>query len=479
MKIIPFNVHITPMHSGVSGSCFHMKAVFPNRKTYSLLIDCGLLQGKEAEASTEKHLLPFTRNAKTLLITHNHIDHSGGTPALVSDGFRGKIHCSLETSTLLEKAWRDCERIEKSNAAFMKRTPRFKARHVTIATRLIEPYKYGNKKELFPGIWVTFLENGHIYGSSMILLQVNYPYGYEPINFLFTGDYNNKNPFFEIRDLPDEVRNMPLHIICESTYGANERQSVKEEVFAGNITREIEKGKEILIPTFACERGQLVLSILSQLQNHGKLDPKVPIYIDSKLLREYNHCYITAAKKRFKKERRQIIPRNCQIITRHNQREEILHNGVCKIIVTTSGMGTYGPAPYYIKHFIHNRNGVIHFTAGYMCEGSVGRNLQIASEAGKLTQIYGKFVDVQCLVYYTSEFSSHAWREELLQLLRKFTNIKSISLTHGEEQAKKDWAEAIIREKIAKEVGILTRGNKYCFDCNELTEVISPQKLII
>lgn len=467
-----FYVNLYPMHSGVTGSCFHMKAVFPSGNTYALLIDCGMFQEKEYSALNEERMPNMLRTSECLLITHNHIDHMGKVPELIRNDFRGQIYCSVPTSNLLEKSWIDCQKIEETTAARLKRYPRFKPSHVTEATRRINPCKYGEKIQIHPNISITFFMNGHVYGSSIILIEINSCCTDEPpINFLFTGDYNSKNAFFNIEPLPHNIKDMPLHIICESTYGANERQHCKQEVFVDNILRQIGQGKDILIPTFAFERGQLILSTVRKLQEKQLLDLNIPIYIDGKLLRKYTKHYIQVAEEYFVDSMQEIMPFNYKWVEKISQRESIVNDGVSKIIITTAGMGSYGPAQFYIPLFVTNPNGVIHFT-GYQCEGTIGRNLQVANETGELAEIYGRLMDVKSLVYHTSEFSSHASQSELIQFLAQFLNAKSISLNHGSYEAKQDLAKRIISEGMAKDVPILARGNMYRYDAYKLIKIV-------
>ena len=55
-------------------------------------------------------------------------------------------------------------------------------------------------------------------GATSILVQIASD-GYENINLFFTGDYNNKNMFFDVPELPKWVVELPLTVIQESTYG--------------------------------------------------------------------------------------------------------------------------------------------------------------------------------------------------------------------------------------------------------------------
>lgn len=466
-----FNVVVTPMHSGVTGSCFYINAQFPNGLKYPLIIDCGLFQGKD-EGVLNTHSFPKCfKSVENIVITHNHVDHCGRVPQLVNFGFKGEIHCSPQTAGLLDKAWNDCEKIESWNARFEKRYPRFKLTHVDKALRMIRPFEFGVRNQVYPGMWVTLFQNAHVFGSAMVLVEYQYPdESYEPVNFLFTGDYNDKNPFFDVSEVPKELLDMPLHIVCEATYGDSTKENAREKVFEDNIVAQAKKGKEILIPTFAFERAQIVLTILRKLQDTGRLDMRIPIYVDSRLIMAYTNHYAQVADVEFKAGMREIFPHNYKVLSCTKQREEVIEKNGPKIIVTTGGMASHGPVQQYIKHFIFNPNGVIHFT-GFLCEGTTGRNMQVANENGTLTEIGGKLVDVECLIFHTSEFSSHASQEVLIDFLSRFSNVKSINLNHGEMESKERMARAIIKRKLAKEVGNLVAKREYYFNSEELEKV--------
>ena len=67
---------------------------------------------------------------------------------------------------------------------------------------------------------------------------------------------------------------------------------------------------------------------------------------------------------------KEFLPSNLQYVN-ENSRKDLLKNKKCKIILTTSGMGTYGPAQVYIPEYIQRQNALIHFT-GYVAEGTLG-----------------------------------------------------------------------------------------------------------
>lgn len=483
------SVEIRPLHSGVTGSCFFVKVSFPDCENFVFLVDCGLFQ-ERAYSHLNESGFPFSpASINSVLVTHNHVDHIGRMPELVKYGYRGKIYTTIPTSGLMLPALEDTQKIMeinakrkktnkgtystgKDSAKRMKTYPRFTLSHVHETLHRLASCEFEERIQVHPNVFVTFLQNGHIYGAAMILVEIQWNYPLEPpINFLFTGDYKAKNPFFEVNPIPQKIRNMPLHIICESTYGASQRQESREPVFESNLVNAISNGQTVLIPTFALERGQLVMSSIRRMQEEGVIDKNIPICGDGRLLMAYTKTYSNAAVHDFRPEMQEFIPHNFHWITKP-KREALLQDSVVKIIVTTSGMGCFGPTQYYIPQFLMRKDAMIHFT-GFLCEGTVGRSILEASRNGGIAEAFGSMVKVECQINHTSEFSSHESAAGLIRLLQKFPYLRTISLNHGEKQAKEDLAKEIISQRITKMVTNLQSDCTYRFDSFGLVKVVS------
>ena len=128
-------------------------------------------------------------------------------------------------------------------------------------------------------------------GATSILVQIGYP-GYENINLFFTGDYNNKNMFFDVPPLPEWVLDLPLTLIQESTYGDMNSSEI-EKCFKENILKCLEKGGTVVAPVFSLGRSQEILYELKCMQEAGALDVNIPIYLDGKLAIRYTFLYLS------------------------------------------------------------------------------------------------------------------------------------------------------------------------------------------
>lgn len=87
-----------------------------------ILVDCGLFQGYKK--LRERNWQPFPVDPASIdavVVTHAHLDHTGYLPALVRDGFRGRIHATEGAAELSELVLRDSGRLLAEQAAYAGR----------------------------------------------------------------------------------------------------------------------------------------------------------------------------------------------------------------------------------------------------------------------------------------------------------------------------------------------------------------------
>lgn len=442
---------IMAYHAEVTGSCFLCVLKLPNRESVKFVIDCGLFQEKEYDSLNYE--LPFESDEISfVLVTHNHVDHIGRLPLLFKKGYSGSVYCSTQTKILLPLALNDSQKVLSDVCKRKHQPPLYSEKDVETTLKNVIGVDFNNKIRVNPNIEVTFIKNGHLIGAAMIAIEINYP-GEEPIIVLFTGDYNCKNDFIYLPEIPEQIKNMKLSTVIESTYGDTSVNDVNYGYFSQKVLQAIEQRKTIILPAFSLGRSQEILLRLKELQDNDKLDINVPIYLDGNLAQAYTALYLRS-ECLIEEDKKDFLPQNLSLVN-SEIRDELLETGKCKIIVTTSGMGTYGPAQVYIPYFISKKNALILFT-GYTAEGTLGANLKNA-EKGEIVKIGGlickKFADVS----YCNEFSAHAKSEELIELLKKFSNLKSVLINHGQEETKAKFAEKVLDELNLDEVGILNR----------------------
>ncbi len=457
----------------VTGSAIMLAVHYPNKtqNTKHILIDCGLFQEKLYEPFNK--VLPFSPSKiDHIIVTHNHIDHTGRLPLLVRNGYNNPIHVSKPTAKLIPYALEDSYKVLKNKAKMTHQRQLYSESDVmkTLSLRVSHPFK--KTFDLDNNIKLTFYKNGHLPGAVVGHLQFSYndysDYKYSDIHILFTGDYNNKNMFFDVPDLPKELLDLPLNIIQEATYG-NMFSSQIEYVFEKNILQAVDENKTIIIPVFSLGRSQEIMYILRQYQEQGKLDTNIPIYFDGNLGISYTYLYSNDLLGLDIKS--DFLPYNFTFVTDSVIRNNIINDNSQKIILTTSGMGSHGPAQTYLPIYLSRKNALIHFT-GYLAEGTLGRRLydcpheDIVSFAGRQVK---KLADVQ----FTSEFSAHAKADELLDFLKQFNNIQSVFINHGSTEALHSYSKLVINTINPKDVCILNASYVFRIDSHGVVKTYS------
>ena len=466
MKGQKFYVDLMQQPSEVTGS-FNLGILKVVDKTIKFAVDSGLYQEKEYE--NQNLLFPMKpEELDFVIVTHNHVDHIGRLPLLVKNGFRGRIYMTEVTRRIIGRALYDNSRILKDTSKRKNKEVLYDSNDVESALELMEGCGYNNPIRVNNNITVTFIPNGHLIGAASVLIQIHCPGEKKDINLLFSGDYNNRNLFFRVSPIRKWITRLPVSIVMESTYGYMNSKEVKE-TFVSNMIKAIKAGKTIIIPVFSLGRAQEILYVIKHLQDRNpELLSDVPIYYDGKLSFYYTDMYFRLQEEgllRFYKEKHDFLPKNLTRVSDRIARKSIIYERKgCKIIVITSGMGSYGPAQTYLPAYISDSNALIHFT-GYCAEGTLGYRLRTA-EKGSVVEVGGVKIVKQADVEFTNEFSAHAKADEILKLLKKFEKPLFIMVNHGGDSSKDILADRILREVDVKQVGILGREYFYRIDQN-------------
>src|SRR3954462_3918689 len=147
------------------------------------LIDAGLFQGlKELR---ERNWQPFPIPAAAIhaiVLTHAHLDHCGYLPRLVAQGFRGRVFCTQGTQDLCKIVLPDAGRLQEEDAAFANRhnfskhkpaLPLYTEVDAFRAVSQLQPVGYDRAMPVAAGIDVSFVNAGHLLGSSYVRMQID------------------------------------------------------------------------------------------------------------------------------------------------------------------------------------------------------------------------------------------------------------------------------------------------------------------
>lgn len=451
-KIGRFYADIMALNDEVTGSLYLVIIKFPNGKDLRFVVDCGLFQ--EEKYDDQNSILPFNaENIDFCLVTHVHVDHVGRLPYMVKKGFYKPIYTTETNCKLLPYALGDSYKVLKTVSKRKNVKSLYSDSDVDKTLSLMKPCKYNQSIQINDNIKVTFLNNGHLIGAASILVQISCYESEEDINLLFSGDYNNKNMFFDVNPIPNWIKKLPLTVIQESTYGDMDSNKIYE-CFESNIKECLKKNGTVLALVFSLGRSQEILYVLKKMQDAGELDINIPIYFDGKLAIKYTKLFIKDGLD-INQDLKDFLPKNLKYVDKTN-RYDVLKDTNVKIIVTTSGMGSYGPAQTYIPEYVTRKDALIHFT-GYTAKGTLGRKLKDAS-IGEIVDIGGVLAKKGSNVAYTTEFSAHAKADEMIVFLKQFSDLKFVLVTHGEHSTKETFAKRVLKEVNVKNVSVLGRS---------------------
>lgn len=406
-----------------------------------ILVDCGLFQGLKSLRLLNWELPQFdVKNLDFILLTHAHLDHTGFLPILIKNGFRGRILCSKPTMEATQVILLDSAKIQEEDAflankeGYSKHNPAQPLYTVEDAKSVFGFFQIINEGEyidLSENVKAKFNYNGHIIGATSIEIDINGK------TFLFSGDLGRENDLI-LRD-PIKPSNVD-YLFLESTYGGRVHPDDWKEKLVKIVNKAYKKGGTILIPSFAVERAQLIMYLLSLLKKKGDI-PDLPIYMDSPMgnnimdiFKKNNEWH------KFQESDYELISKNISSVSSLKETLRLMKNPSAKIIIAGSGMASGGRILSYFENYLDDPKATI-ILVGYQAEGTRGRDLL---EGVKEIKLHGKYFKVKAKIENIQGLSAHADQNEILSWLNNLTNPpKKTFIIHGEEESSN-----ILKEKL-------------------------------
>jgi metallo-beta-lactamase family protein len=423
------------------------------------LLDCGLYQGKRAEAREINENFPFDpKEIDFIILSHAHIDHSGNIPQIVKKRFAGKIFSTSATRDLASIMLVDSGHIHEKDAEYLNKKLKKKGEPLieplytaNDAVRSLEHFvglPYRKEIEIATGINLIFYDAGHLLGSAITVLNIKEDG--TKIRLAFTGDLGK--PYRPILKNPELIGNVDF-LITESTYGGTIHEEIEsvEQKIAEIVIKSYDRNGKIIIPAFSVDRTQVLIYILHKLAGANKI-PKIPIFIDSPLAVNATEIY-RLHPECFDDEMRKFLlngkdPFNFSMlhyITEVEESKKLNKYEKPCIIISASGMCETGRILHHLANNIENPRNII-LIVGYMAENTLGRKLK---DGVKKVKIFGDEYTVNAEVISMDALSAHADRNELIGYISHIDrkHVKGIFVVHGEEEQSIKLADAL------KEVG--------------------------
>ena len=422
-----------------------------------LLLDCGLYQGRRAEARTINSKLPFdAASIDVVLLSHAHIDHSGLLPRLYKDGFRGRIYATHATYSLCSIMLLDSAYIQQKDIRFVnkrhkkKKLPPVEPLYTMEDAEAVLEYfvGVGYRQPFSPvaGVEVEYRDAGHILGSASMVISITE--NGRTLRLGFTGDVGRpERPI--LRD-PQPMADCD-YLISESTYGGklHEPPTASKERLAEIIERTSKRGGRVIIPAFAVGRTQEIVYALDQLYNEERLPP-IPIYVDSPLAvnatgvyQTHPECYDGDLREYMLTDPKPFGFDRLTYVREAEKSKSLNGMRVPMVIISASGMCEAGRILHHLRNNVSDSRNTV-MIVGYCADHTLGKRLV---ERLPFVNIFGDPHPLRAEVAVMNSYSAHADEQELVDFIGHIDRerLRNIFLVHGAPERQDLFKEALER----------------------------------
>jgi len=359
----------------------------------AVLLDYGINFDEQDRPLFPLHVKP--RDLTCVVLSHAHLDHCGSLPSLYVS-YEVPLYATPLTIELSDLLIKD---LIKLSGYYLP----YEHNEVNKMLECTIPATYGEVVEVNKDLTLTFINAGHVPGSSMVLIEID---GWK---VLYTGDFNPSPTCLlngaDLASIPSDVD----VIIMEGTYvnGTHPPREQLEKQLVETVLTVLEEGGCVLIPSFTVGRAQEVLLILV------KYGVDYPIIVDglariaNEIIARYPH-YL-----RDYRLYKRAIETAIEVPSEYFRRN--VGSEPC-VIVSPAGMLKGGAAVQYLKKLARNRKNAI-ILPSFQAPGTPG--FQILTR-GK-TYIENREVKIEAQIYWL-DLSAHAGKKELEEFVLKFSN---------------------------------------------------------
>lgn len=422
-----------------------------------LMLDCGMYQGHRQEMIERNQNFQFdVMELDAVILSHAHIDHCGNLPNLVKNGYRGPVHAQRATAHLTRIMLADAGHIQEENARHINRrmarqgkppvVPLYTEEDAEqVGAQLVEQ-DYDTAFDVLPGVRATFVEAGHILGSTAIILDIDEK-GHKQ-RFWFSGDIGRSElPIVRDPVLPTDAD----FLLMECTYGDRSHPSptLAYEQLRGVVSDTLGRGGKVIVPAFAVGRTQEIVFALHKMSDRGDI-PRVPVFVDSPLavnvsdiFRAHPECFDKETMKFLETDsHREALGFDMLTYIRSVEESKALNDRKePMVIISASGMLEVGRVLHHLQNNVHDPNSLV-LIVSWMAPHTLGRRLV---EGETQIRIFGEMHERKIRVAHINGFSAHAGQDGLAEYaLNTKGRAKKVFLVHGEGGP----AQAL-REKLA------------------------------
>lgn len=450
-----------------------------------LLVDCGMEQGQNEYENAE---MPVSaKEIEYVFVTHAHIDHTGMLPKLWRDGFRGTVYTTRETSNLCAIMLADSAHIQMSDAEYQTKKnkrknlppvePAYDIDDVNELLHNFRPCGYGEAVRVDEGLTVAFTDVGHLMGSAAVSLWLTE--SDETRKIVFSGDVGNINQ--PLLNDPMFVREAD-YVVVESTYGdrLHADRIDPTPMMVDVIQRTLDRGGNLIIPSFAVGRTQEMLYIIRDIKMRGLVHGHdgFPVYVDSPLANEATAVFLQCDTECLDPDARAVMQQGVnpisfpelETVVTADESKKLNASKIPGVIISASGMCDAGRVRHHLKHNLWRPESTVLFV-GYQANGTLGRQLQ---DGKKEVKVLGEEIIVRAEIATLQGVSGHADKNGLLRWMDGFTTVPpQIFVNHGDHDQAVAFVETL-RQRYGVKVDCPWSGSEFDLLTGEWVHVAEP-----
>jgi metallo-beta-lactamase family protein len=356
---------------------------------------------------------------------------------------------------------RDCAHIQMSEAEYKNRKasragegavePLYDLEDAEGVLRLFRRCSYSEKLQINENTAIRFTDIGHLLGSACIEVWLS-ENGIEK-KMVFSGDVGNTNqPIICDPYTVDETD----YLMIESTYGSRYHGERHEYIstLADFIQRTLDRGGNVIIPSFAVGRTQEILYFIREIKNAGLVTGhgSFPVYVDSPLANEATSVFMQCDTTYLDEETKALMAQGINPLVFDglhlnisiDDSKMLNFDPTPKVIISASGMCEAGRIRHHLKYNLWRTECLILFV-GYQAEGTTGR---IIYDGAKKIKLFGDEIAVNAEIGFLPGVSGHADKQGLLDWIDGFTaKPQKVFVNHGSEESCEDFARCLKDER--------------------------------